>query len=260
MTSLKRNTEGKRGGRGGRRQEAEKLLLTRRQRVEARHDVTPRLRERVAARAQPVGCRTLDHAVVGDAQFGKAFAQPAVDRPQGLPDGQEPPLLGRKVGLVAQRGPEGLHDLQLARREVGDVGLQLLEIRNVAEEPVGIHAVFVDRVEVRQEHVAPEVELVEGFGVVLCVDFVELRNEPHAVPGVQSRDLAHQVVDRRPRRLPHRALGDLRQRIDEEQPRTTRREEHETLRQTLPVTGIEVRSNFVQKTLHGWPVLTPRCG
>ena len=165
-------------------------------------------------------------------------------------DRQEPPLLGRKVGLVAQRRPEGLHDLQLTRREVRNIGLQLLDVRDVAKKPVGIHAVFVDRVKVRQEHVAPEVEPVERFGVVLRIDFVEFRDEPHAVPGPQPRDLFHQAVDRCPRRLPHRTPGNLRQRVDEEQPRTTRREENGTFRQSLPVAGIEVRSNFVKETLH----------
>ena len=66
----------------------------------------------------------------------------------------------------------------------------------------------------------------------------------------QAMDLFHQTVDRRPRRLPHRTPGNLRQRVDEEQPRTTRREENGTFRQSLPVAGIKVRSNFVKETLH----------
>ena len=236
---------------GSRRQEAEERLLAFGQGVEARHDVAPRLREGERPGPDPLGRRSLDHSSVGDAQLRKAVAQPVINRPQRLPDGQKAPLLGRKIGLGPQRRPE-LQDLQLPRRKVRNVGLELLDIGDVAEELVGIHGVFVDRVEVVEQHLAPEVELVEGLGVVLRVDLVELGDQTHAVPRMESRNLGHQVVDGHPLGLPHRPLDNLRQGVDEEEPRTPRRKEDRPLREQLPVAGVEIRRNLLQKRFHGW--------
>ena len=232
------------------REKPEQPLLALRQGVEARHDIAPRLGKRERPLADAVGGRSLDHPAVGDAQLREPRPEAAVDRPEGLPDRQKTPLLGRKVRLGAQRRPES-HDLQLRRCEVGNVGFELLDLRNVAEQLVGIDGVFVDRVEIRQQQVAPEIELVERFVVVLRVDLVELRDEAHAVARTKPRDFAHQFVDRRPRGLPHRPVGNLRQRIDEKQTRTPRRKQHRAFRKRRPVTGIQICGYFVKKTLHG---------
>ena len=124
-------------------------------------------------------------------------------------------------------------DAQLRGREVGNIGFDLLDLRDVAEQHLRVDQVFVNRIEVREEHIAPEIELVEGFVVVGRVDFVKLGDEPHAVARMQPRYFARQVVDRHPFGLPHRTPGDTPQGVDEKQPRTPRREEHRPVR-TVP--------------------------
>ena len=236
-------------GLGGRREEAEKLLLTLRQGVEPRHDIPPRLGERVGPLAYAVDGGPLNHAVVGDAQLGEPFAEAAVNRTQGLPNRQEAALLLREVGFVGERRPE-TQDLQLRGSEVRNVGLDLLDLRDVAEQHRGVDPVFVDGVEVGQEHVAPEIELVERLGVILRIDFIEFGDQPHAVPGAESRNLGRQVVDRHPPGLPHRTPGDARQGVDEEQPRTARRKEHRPFGKSLAVTFVKVPGNFAEKGFH----------
>ena len=234
-------------GLGSGRKEAEEHLFALRQGVETRHDIPSRLREGVPALADAVGSGTLDHAVIGDAQFGEAFAETAVDGSQRLPDGQELAFLGRKVGLVAQRRPEA-QDLQLRGSKVRDVGLDLLDLRDVAEQHCGVDPVFVDGVEIRQEHVAPEVEFVERLGVILRIDLVEFGDEPHAVARMQARDFGHEVIDGHPLRLPHGPSGDSSQGIDEKQPRTPRRKEQRTVGQPLAVAFVKVPGDFVEKS------------
>ena len=146
-------------------------------------------------------------------------------------------------------GPER-KDAQLRGREVGNIGFDLLDLRDVAEEHLRVDQVFVDRIEVREEHIAPEIELVEGFVVVGRVDFVKLGDEPHAVARMQPRYFARQVVDRHPFGLPHRTPGDTPQGIDEKQPRTPRREEHRPFGQSLAIARIQVGGHLLQKSLH----------
>ena len=49
-----------------------------------------------------------------------------------------------------------------------------------------VDPVLVDRVEVREEHVAPEIELVERLGVEFRIDLIEFGDEPHAVARMQA--------------------------------------------------------------------------
>ena len=236
-------------GFGRRGEEPEKALLALGKGVEPRHDITPGLGEDEPAPADAVGGGALHHAVVGDAERRETLPEAAVDGAEGLPDRQKTAFLLRKVGLLAERGPER-KDAQLRGREVGNIGFDLLDLRDVAEQHLRVDQVFVDRIEVREEHVAPEIELVERFVVVGRVDFVELGDEPHAVARMQPRYFARQVVDRHPFGLPHRTPGDTPQGIDEKQPRTPRREEHRPFGQSLAIARIQVGGHLLQKSLH----------
>ena len=233
----------------GRGEKAEQLLLALGEGVESRHDEAPGRREGELAAAQTVGGGALHHAAVGDTQLRKPLAEAAIDRSQRPPYRQKAPLLLRKVGLGAERRPEG-NDPQLRGGEVGNVGLDLPDLLDIAEKHRGVDPVFVDRVEIGEKHVAPEVEFVERFGVVLRIDSVQLRDEPQAVARPEARYFGHQLVDRGPRRLPHRPPGDPREGVGEEQPCTARRKEHGALRQLLAVARIEIRRDFAQETLH----------
>ena len=236
-------------GLGSGRKELEKPLLALRQGVEPSHHEAARPVERERPLADALGGGTLHHAVVGDAQCGEPLAEAAVDRAERPPDGQETALLLREVGLLAERRPEG-DDPQLGRRQVGYIGLDLLDILDVAEEHRGVDQVFVHRVEVREQHVAPEVEPVERLVVVLRIDTVELGDQPQAVTAPQARDLGHQVVDGHPFGLPHRPVCDPCEGIDEKEPGAPRRKEHGTLGKGLAIAGIKISGDFAQKGLH----------
>ena len=241
-------------GFGGNSKEFEELLFALRQGVESRHYIPPRFGKGERAFGDAVGGGPLDHAVVGDAERHEPPAEFAVNGAERLPDRQKAAFLLRKIGLLAQRRPER-QNLQLGGRQVGDVGFDLLDFGDVAEEHLRVDPVLVDRVEVREEHVAPEIELVERLGVEFRIDLIEFGDEPHAVARMQARYFAHQVVDGHPFGLPHGPPGDARQGIDEKQPRTPRRKEHGPLGQSLAVSGIQVPGDLFQKSFHSRPTV-----
>ena len=241
-------------GFGGNSKEFEELLFALRQGVESRHYIPPRFGKGERAFGDAVGGGPLDQRI-GQRRFSPSqfvATRPYVGH-------------GRKVGGLAAIPLHGLfhragrelrevfspvlgQNLQLGGRQVGDVGFDLLDFGDVAEEHLRVDQVFVDRIEVREEHIAPEIELVEGFVVVGRVDFVKLGDEPHAVARMQPRYFARQVVDRHPFGLPHRTPGDTPQGIDEKQPRTPRRKEQRTVGQPLAVAFVKVPGDFVEKS------------
>ena len=229
------------------REKAEKNFFALRKRIETGHDVSPRFGEDVFARQDAVGGGPLHHTAIGDAQPAQPLAVAFVDGAQRLPDRQEPAFLLRQIGFGSQRRPE-TQNAELRRREVGDVGFHLLDFRQVAEKLRGIDAVFVDRVEVRQQHLAPEVEPVERLGMELRVDFVEFGYQTQAVARRQTRNLGRQLVDRAPRGLPHGPFGYPAQRIGEEKPCAPRGKEHGPLRELLAVACIEIARHLFQKS------------
>ena len=212
-------------GPGGRGQVLEQLFLALRQRIEARNDEAARTVETELAAAQPLDGRALHHAAIGDSQLLETLAEAVVERPERLPERQEAALLLREVGLLAESRPEGADEPLLLGREVREVGFELLEFRKVAQQHVGIDPVLVDGVEIREEHLAPEVKAVEGLVVEFAVDFVELGDQPHAVGRPQPRNLRHQLVDGRPAGLPERPADQIRKSVGEEDTGTPRREE-----------------------------------
>ena len=236
-------------GLGGRSEKAEEDLLAGRECIEARNDKAPRAVERKRSLADTVGGGTLHHAVVGDAQLQKPFAETAVDGTQCPPDGQKAPLLLRKVRFGAERRPEG-DDPQLLGGQIGDIGLDLLDLLDVAEEHRGVDPILVDRVEIRKEHVAPEIEVVERLGMVFRIDAVELGDQTQPVARAELRDLGHQLIDGCPLGLPHRTAYPGGEGFGEEEPRTARGKEHGAIGKRLPVTGIQVCSDLFEKGFH----------
>ena len=56
---------------------------------------------------------------------------------------------------------------------ITDVRLDDLDVLDIAKEGIGIDQIFVNHIEVRDKHIAPEVEAVKLLvGVVLDVDLV----------------------------------------------------------------------------------------
>ncbi len=239
------------------REVAEEPLLAHRQGVESRHHVAARAGERTLARGQALDRRALDQSRVAHAQGAQPLAEPAVDRGQRAPHVEEAPLLLRQVAVAEQLGPERPQDAHLLGREVREVGLQLLQVGDVAEEPVGVDQVFVHRVEVAQQRLAPEIEAVEGLGMVLRVDLVEFGHHAHVVARAQSRRFGRQFVDGHPLGAPQGPLGHARQRVEEEDTRALRRKEDRELRDPRTVAGVEVGRHLVEKTFHRTGAISP---
>ena len=234
-------------GRGG--EEAEQPFLAGRECVESRHSESPGLREREVARLDAFDGGAVHHACIGDAELCEPLAKAAVDGAQRLPHGQEPPFLEREVFAVAEGRPER-DDAQLFGRKVRHVGLYLLDVGQVAQQHTGIDQVFVDRVEIREQQLAPEVELIERLVVEFGIDAVKLRDKAHTLDALQARNFAHQLVHGRPPGLPQGTFGHPGQRIHEEQPGATRRKHHGKGRQVVPVPAVKIGGNLVQKTPH----------
>ena len=231
-------------------QKTEQHLLAGRKSIESRHDIAPPLGESEIARQQPLGRGALHHTSVGDPLTLQPCAETVVDVAQRPPHSQETAFLLRKRRSVGEIGPELADHLQLFGGQVGDVGLQLLQLVDIAEQRIGVDTVLVDRVEVVEQHLAPEIELVERFVVAGRIDLVQLGDQSDAFARMQSRNLLHQVVDRQPTGLPHRPFGQMRKGVDEEMAGTTGREENVQRRNILSVAPVEIGCDLLQKTLH----------
>ncbi len=136
------------------------------------------------------------HPRIGHPQRPEPLAESPIDRAQRLPNGQEAAFLLGKGGFVREIGPES-DDFQLDGAQIRNVGLQLLDVGQVAEKHIGVDQVLVDRIEIREEHLPPEIELVEGFGMKFRIDFIQFGHQTHPVADAETRNLAHQLVDSR---------------------------------------------------------------
>ena len=231
-------------------QETEQHLLAGGESVEARDDIMPLLGEGEIARQQPVGCRTLHHPAVGKFQPLQPLAKAVINIPQRSPHRQKAAFLLRERRPVGKVGPELADHLQLFGSQVGDVGLQLLQFVDVAEQRIGVDTIFIDRIEVVEQHLAPEIELVERLFVIGRIDLVQLGDQADAFARMQPRNLLHQIVDRQPMRLPHRTFGQMRKGVDEKVAGTTGRKENVKRRNILSITPIEIGRDLLQKALH----------
>ena len=224
-------------GFGSRGEKLEKPFLALRERVEARHDEPPGLRECETAGLDPLGGRPVYHPRIGHPQRPEPLAESPIYRAQRLPNGQEAAFLLGKGGFVREIGPES-DDFQLDGAQIRYVGLQLLDVGQVAEKHIGVDQVLVDRIEIREEHLPPEIELVEGFGMKFRIDFIQFGHQTHPVADAETRNLAHQLVDSRPAGLPQRTFGDAGQGVDKEKPRTSGREQNRKGRNIVPVSVV----------------------
>lgn len=93
-------------GFGSRGEKLEKPFLALRERVEARHDEPPGLRECETAGLDPLGGRPVHHPRIGHPQRPEPLAESPIDRAQRLPNGQEAAFLLGKGGFVREIGPE----------------------------------------------------------------------------------------------------------------------------------------------------------
>ena len=210
-----------------------------RKRVESRHDVTARRQRICIAAIYSPDRLAIYHAGICNAERAQTFAILVVNGAERPPDCQKPPFLLRKRRLLAYRPPEIGYYAQLFFGEIADIGFQLLYIGYVAEKLRRIDHVFVYHVEIGKQHFAPEIEFVETFVVIFGIYAVEFGYQSDFIGRTQFSQLRHHVVHRQIFGFPNRAVGNRRERIGEEKPRTPRREHYRQRRNVVAVFGIE---------------------
>ena len=69
--------------------------------------------------------------------------------------------------FVLEMSRESLHRLSLGFAEIGESVLDLLELLDIGEKPVGTDKVLVHIVKVPENHISPEDELVQRLGRIV---------------------------------------------------------------------------------------------
>ena len=120
------------------------------------------LREQVQDRRvlQALRKRTIHHPLVRHSLLAQAGVERKVERQQQIPDAPELLLV---LPARLEMGKEGADGLHLLFFQIGEVVLQGTEVGDVGEQLAGIDQVFVHVVEIREQHPAPEDELVQAF-------------------------------------------------------------------------------------------------
>ena len=127
-----------------------------------------------------------------------------VERQQDVPDAAELLLVPASRAEMRQEGPDRL---LLPLVQPGEIVLHGTEIRDVGEEFLRIHQVFVHVVEVGQQHPAPEDEFVQRlrlFPVKRLVAVIQGKQEVHPVGLPRPAEPVEEVVHRVQGRHAHR--------------------------------------------------------
>ena len=162
---------------------------------------------------QTVGQCTVHLPFGGHSLFAQTRVEIAVQRQQQVPDAPEGLLvLAARVEMFQELPDGGL--LRLV--QVVEAVLDASEIGDVREELFGIDEVLVHVGEVRQQHPAPEDEIVQRLGlrasvtlVERLVAVVELEQQVHLVCLAGVREAVEEVVHRVQGRYAHRTAAGL---------------------------------------------------
>ena len=111
---------------------------------------------------QLAGKKALPHSFVAKFFFGEVAFEGLVGGVEFVPHLQELFLLPAEL-LGMETAPKAADEVDLPGREVGEFVLDFLQGYEVGEQGPGVNEVFVDVVEVAEQHVAPEIEVVEPF-------------------------------------------------------------------------------------------------
>ena len=154
---------------------------------------------------QALGQRPVHHPLIGHSFLPQRLREIPVQGVQEVPDLQEAGLDvlvrihgdGQPAGVVPEVGHKAVHRIALDVRQIGETVLQPLEIGHIGEQGLRVHQVLVHVVEVRQDHVAPEEELVQGLGLGVkgLVAGIQLGQKPVPVRHVYAADAVEEVVD-----------------------------------------------------------------
>ena len=155
---------------------------------------------------QALGEVAIDHSFVGHFLLPEAFPEIDIERVQDIPDLEEAGLdrgfiriqMHRQAAVpVAEMGDKAQDGLPLNVGQVAIIVLDALEIGHVGKEALRIHQVLVHIVEIREDHLAPENELIEGFrlGEDGPVGGVQFQQEPDAVRHFAAIDPIKEIID-----------------------------------------------------------------
>ena len=166
---------------------------------------------------QALGQVAVHHPLVGHPLRAETRPEILIEREKDVPDLQEAGLHGGIVrvqpdGQAAVPVAEMVHEMQdglaLDVRQVAVVVLDVLEVRHVGEQVLRVHEELVHVAEVREDHLAPEDELVQGLGLRVhgLVGLVQLQQETDAVRHLAAIDLVEEIVDGQRLRRAHRTV------------------------------------------------------
>ena len=192
---------------------AQNRLLALVQGVQAHEHVPARLREHGRedvghglAAFQALGQVAVHHPLIGHSLRPEAPAEVLIKRIEDVPDLEETGLHGGVVRIQTDGQPavpvaEMVHEMQdglpLDLGQVAVVVLDVLEVRHVGEQVLRVHEELVHVAEVREDHLAPEDEFVQGLGLRIhgLVGFVQRQQQADAVRHLAAMDLVEEIVD-----------------------------------------------------------------
>ena len=208
-------------------QSVEQSFLTGRQRIESDHDITA---VRIAGQGdrfvveQSLGSRPVNHAFISQSLRRKRLAEPVVNIGQRLPDRQEVPLFVGTGTPGAETLPKLPNHPDLIVRQIRMIAFERFQIADVREQHIRIDQVFVDLVEIGQQHIPPEIEGIETLVVNTGINLVKFGNQLDPVAAAQARQPFHQFADANESGLPQRPVNQRTQRIAKEKLRPAVRE------------------------------------
>ena len=163
----------------------------------------------------------MHHPLISKPLIKKILSILLIDRSERSPNRYELLLLLRKVPFFSKALPKTGNNGNLLRRQIGAIIFQFPQITDISKKHISVDQIFINLIEIRQEHIAPKIELVKGFVMIPTVHFVQFSDQLDTITAMDTRDLLHQIVNLHKTRLPYRSLSNFRERIGKKKLGTT---------------------------------------
>ena len=135
--------------------------------------------------------------------------------------------------------------------DIAQIGFDLFQVGDIRKQHVGVDHIFVDRVEIVEQHLAPKVEFIELLVCVeLTIDVIKFGDQSYSLAVLDARNGGHQLVDGYELRLPHRSVGKSAQSVGKEELRTMAGKQNPKPRHITPIPRIEIRSHLLDESNH----------
>jgi hypothetical protein len=195
----------------------------------------------------------MHHPRIGEPLLRKALPELMVNRTQAAPDAQKVAFLLGILLLCPERFPKTADHGPLLLVEITQVALHILQIAEIGEKHVGIHPVFVDLVEIVEQHLSPEIERIETLLMVTRIHPVKLHHGPHPLHRSESRQSAHHLVYRRVAGLPNGTADQPSQLIEKKEFRPRVGQQNPDGRYLLAEFVVKTTRHISKKSLHNPP-------